>query len=124
MANYRVPDNYLYDTKSGLYYREMFLRDKQGKPVRHVIWFDCESGEYTQKSYYISSKSNKKVVVFITSVCLLLLAIFLFRRSVVGTKPVMNQEELIQSVGITDSNDKSLSFQQYEAILEDTGVVK
>ena len=35
----------------------------------------------------------------------------------------MNQEDLIQSVKITDDSGKSLSFQSYEAALNDSGVV-
>ena len=55
MSVYRPPENYSLDPKSGLYYREARLSAPNGQPLRHVIWFNADTGEYTQQSYPLTN---------------------------------------------------------------------
>lgn len=126
MAKYKAPENYKYDTKSGQYYRELQTHDNQGKPVHHVIWFDTETGEYTQKSYYASvpNKPGHKSLLFIVFLLVVSGGIFLYSNSSSIIRNIITPEELIESVGITYENNKVISFQDYDALLNDTGVVE
>ena len=125
MAKYKAPKNYTYDAGSGLYYREIQLENELGKPIRHMIWFNDETGEYIQKSYYLAhkKKKNKKITTLAAYVGVAIVVAFLLYSFVFKKDRVMNQEDLIQSVKITDDSGKSLSFQSYEAALNDSGVV-
>jgi len=51
MANYQVPEGFLYDKKSGLYYSITEAVDSTGKLSRVLTWFDAESGTYDQEVY-------------------------------------------------------------------------
>lgn len=125
MAKYKAPKNYTYDAGSGLYYREMRLENEFGKPIRHMIWFNDETGEYIQKSYNLTpeKKKNNNIVSLAAYAGVAILVVFLLYSFVVKKDQVMNQEDLIQSAKITDDRGKSLSFQSYEAALNDSGVV-
>ena len=125
MAKYKAPENYIYDMNSGQYFRALQIHDEQGKPVHHVIWFDTETGEYTQKSYYLTAKNKAawRPVFFIMMLSVAGVLVFLYSNSFFTSGEILNQEEMIETIGITDDDSKSLSFQPYEAILNDTGVL-
>ena len=125
MAKYKAPKNYTYDAGSGLYYREMRLENELGKPIRHMIWFNDETGEYIQKSYNLTpeKKKNNNIVSLAAYAGVAILVVFLLYSFAVKKDQVMNQEDLIQSAKITDDSGKRLSFQSYEAALNDSGVV-
>lgn len=124
MVKYRAPKNYKYDAKSGQYCRELQIKDDRGRPIHHVIWFDAETGEYTQKSYYASSpnksaqKSVQKPLLFFALLLIVCGGIFLCSNSFFLKKPI-SKEELIESVEITDENSKTISFQDYNATLNE-----
>ena len=44
MEKYRAPENYLKDETSGLYYKELQLQDQYNHELRHIIWFNAETG--------------------------------------------------------------------------------
>ena len=125
MAKCKAPKNYTYDAGSGLYYREMRLENELGKPIRHMIWFNDETGEYIQKSYNLApeKKKNNNIVSLAAYAGVAILVVFLLYSFAVKKDQVMNQEDLIQSAKITDDSGKRLSFQSYEAALNDSGVV-
>ena len=52
MQVFRAPEGYQLDPASGLYYRETQIPGPDGQMVRHIVWFNTETGEYTQQSYY------------------------------------------------------------------------
>lgn len=53
MQTYRVPDGYQLDPQSGFYYRETQIPGPDGQMVKHVVWFNAETGAYSQQSYYL-----------------------------------------------------------------------
>lgn len=52
MQTYHAPEGYQLDPSSGLYFRETQIPGPDGQLVRHIVWFNAETGEYTQQSYY------------------------------------------------------------------------
>ena len=53
MQTYRVPDGYQLDPQSGFYYRETQIPGPDGQMVKHIVWFNAETGAYSQQSYYL-----------------------------------------------------------------------
>lgn len=125
MTKYRAPENYIYDTNSGKYFRALQIHDEQGKPVHHVMWFDTETGEYTQKSYYLPTKKKAswRPLLIVMMLSIAGVVVFLYSNSFFFTGKILNQEEMIETIGITEDDSKGLSFQPYEATLNDTGIL-
>lgn len=51
MAVFKAPNGYLFDPSSGLYYIERQLLNEAGQPLRHITWFNADTGQYTQQAY-------------------------------------------------------------------------
>ena len=58
MSNYQVPEGFLYDKKSGLYYSITEAVDSTGKLSRVLTWFDAESGTYDQEVYPVTEQEG------------------------------------------------------------------
>lgn len=56
MPKYQAPAGYQLDSQSGLYYKESQMTAPNGQPVRHIYWFNAETGEYAQQNYLLSQK--------------------------------------------------------------------
>ncbi len=50
MAVYSAPEGFIWDPTSGLYVRESILTDGAGVRYRHRMYFNADTGEYTQFS--------------------------------------------------------------------------
>lgn len=55
---YQIPEGFLYDENSGLYYTQFIADHEEGAACQFVTWFDADSGEYTQYTYPIESKES------------------------------------------------------------------
>lgn len=60
MPRYQAPGGYQADPGSGLYYKETRVTAPDGRPVRHIYWFDAETGEYTQANYPLEEQGAPK----------------------------------------------------------------
>lgn len=49
MPQYAPPEQFKLDSASGLYYQDRILYAPDGRRVRHIYWFDANSGTYTQQ---------------------------------------------------------------------------
>ena len=50
MAVYSAPEGFIWDPTTGLYLRESILTDGAGVRYRHRMYFNADTGEYTQFS--------------------------------------------------------------------------
>lgn len=51
------PEGFIYDDKTGYYYTQEIEKNEEGSLIQHVIWFNQETGEFTDK-YYDVPDSN------------------------------------------------------------------
>ena len=61
MAVYQAPEGYHFDPQSGLYLKKLIVTDTDGIEYDHRIYFNDETGEYTQESFPLSDKAIGKV---------------------------------------------------------------
>ncbi|MDD3412742.1 MAG: hypothetical protein PHY47_01970 [Lachnospiraceae bacterium] len=139
MRRYREPEGYLYDERTRLYYSQIIAVDENGEQVQMVTWFNAENGKYSQYTYPIektkipqSEQSSQQIqyeeetkvkpLLFLALLLIVCGGIFLCSNSFFLKKPI-SKEELIESVQITDENSKTISFQDYDATLNDIGFV-
>ena len=61
MAVYQAPEGYHFDPQSGLYLKKLIVTDTDGIEYDHRIYFNDETGEYTQESFPLSGKAIGKV---------------------------------------------------------------
>ena len=47
------PEGFIYDDKTGYYYTQEIEKNEEGSLIQHVIWFNQETGEFTDKYYDI-----------------------------------------------------------------------
>ena len=50
MSYYEAPEGFAPDPETGLYKREMILNDDAANSFRHIVYFDADTGEYTQET--------------------------------------------------------------------------
>lgn len=55
MPKYHAPQGFQFDASSGLFYQETPMTSTNGQPVRHITWFNADTGVYTQQSYPVPS---------------------------------------------------------------------
>lgn len=61
MTKYAPPAGYQLDNASGRYYTQTIEQMPDGSQIQQVIWFNCETGQYTKSSYTVSSSLNTAV---------------------------------------------------------------
>ena len=140
MEKYRAPENYLKDETSGLYYKEMQLQDQYNHELRHIIWFNAETGEYKQVSYPVSSvKSHherasnkrarnsqnhtKKMVIVLIIIVLLGAGFVILRGLSLGNEPVLTSEEMVEQYGIDSIENTTMSFEVYDGTVNQDNVI-
>ncbi len=55
MPAYRVPEGYLPHATPGYFYKELTETGMDGKMVRHIYYFNEQTGEYTQAYYLVET---------------------------------------------------------------------
>ncbi len=130
MERYQAPANYLMDDNSGLYYNKMIITDKYGNSVCHTIWFNAETGEYSQVSSPMKQSScknkntGKKSMIAIGCTLFILIFAFLIMRGLaLGTDTVLTSTQVMEELDIYTFEDTTLSPMLYEGNLVNEGVM-
>ena len=139
MPKYQAPTGYQLDSKSGLYYKETRMSAPNGQPVRHIYWFNAETGEYAQQNYLLSQTAGtapKKVkqkktqgkrprrglialASLLCAVALLLGAGFVVRKINAPEVITLTPEQIIEAAGIAEPDPAtSPVFEPYEEMAQ------
>ena len=58
MSKYSIPNGYVLDPNTGLYYSQVIAYDAKNTPMQVVTWFNADTGEYKQQVYPIVNTGN------------------------------------------------------------------
>lgn len=61
MAVYSAPEGFIWDPSTGSYVRETILTDDAGIKYRHRMFFDADTGEYTQYSEPLEEEAHADI---------------------------------------------------------------
>lgn len=61
MPKYQPPQGYLPHSSAGYHYKEEILDAPNGQRVRHIYYFNDETGEYTQAVYLLEESTSKVI---------------------------------------------------------------
>ncbi|MCR4656701.1 MAG: hypothetical protein K5770_10795 [Lachnospiraceae bacterium] len=56
---YNIPEGFVLDQNTGLYYSQIIAEDAEGRRSQVVTWFDAESGQYHQEIYPMDGAGRK-----------------------------------------------------------------
>ena len=139
MPKYQAPAGYQLDSKSGLYYKETRMTAPNGQPVRHIYWFNAETGEYAQQNYLLSQaagtapkKARQKkaqgkrprrgliaLASLLCAVALLLVAGFVVRKINAPEVITLTPEQIIEAAGIAEPDSAtSPVIEPYEGTVQ------
>ena len=62
MAVYSAPEGFLFDVNTGLYVRESIVFDEAGNKYRHRMFFNADTGNYSQLSEPIKEEAKVQPV--------------------------------------------------------------
>lgn len=62
MSKITPPEGFIFDDRTGYYYTQEIEENKEGKFIQHVVWFDPETGEFTDNYYDIPDDSDNTYV--------------------------------------------------------------
>ena len=136
MPKYQVPAGYHLDSGSGLYYKETQMTAPDGRPVRHIYWFNAETGEYIQKNYPLNQgggvatqkgktrkaggkKRHRGLVALSVLTCIVLLALgagFVVRRMNAPEIITVTPEQVTEAAGVGEPEYNPV-FAPYEGSL-------
>ncbi len=86
--NYQIPEGFIYDHNSGLYYKDEIVTGHDNRPVRLVTWYDPNTGQFNPVYYEIKeeappvkpqntvskkSGNGKTIALIVSSICLIAL---------------------------------------------------
>ena len=134
MAVYQAPEGYHFDPQSGLYLKKLIVTDTDGIEYDHRIYFNDETGEYTQESFAlaerIKTKKESKLSIIIPVMLISLLAIICivsFYISKSKELPDISSETLekvYEEYDLNNTPDMTMELMEYTDSLEEGGIIK
>ena len=145
MERYRAPEKYRKDESSGLYYKEEKLHDAKGNLIRHIIWFNAETGEYKQTNELLSAvrreqsrplgkmkrdanqkKPGKHSQIFAAvglTVFVGIAGFIVVRGLALGTETVLTTEQMVELYEVEDWTQNEMSFEEYDAVITQDNIL-
>lgn len=135
MAVYQAPEGYHFDPQSGLYLKKLIVTDTDGIEYDHRIYFNDETGEYTQESFSLALVSEKcdsvskklKVAILALAAVIVVAFIVSILKGQKYNEISYTEEELdeIERIYEFDSTpDSTLYFSDYYGVVNEEGIIR
>ena len=153
MAVYSAPEGFVSDPSTGLYVRESILTDDAGVKYRHRMYFNADTGEYTQFSepiakpvqpmpvqqqnaaYKAKPVKRKKHIVLKTllvavpviTVIAAVLMVISYKQGYPNDVPDLTEDEIsdiISELQLDTVPEMTVEMQEYNGTIREEGIIR